>query len=92
MALTASLGVLMMFLGCAIHFPGQRYSKLSGSSDYKGSVSVHLAQLKMLTGGEYLLVSHDLKAWLRSYLLPPIYSAILSAVPHTYGLIKEVCQ
>ena len=24
MALTAALGVLMMFLGCALHFPGQR--------------------------------------------------------------------
>lgn len=62
MALTAALGVVMMLLGCALHFPGQRYSRPLGSSDYNGSVSVHLVQLKMLTGGEYLLVSHDFKA------------------------------
>lgn len=60
MALTAAVGVVMMLLGCALHFPGQRYSRpIIGSSDYNGAVSVHLVQLKMLTGGEYLLVSND---------------------------------
>ena len=96
MALTAALGVLLMFLGCALTFPGEKLvhnTIIATSGSCCLSVSFYRPALDVNWWG--IFVGRFLIGFLlgkKLTLLCCLCSVVLFVVPNTVGHIEEVFQ